>query len=79
MIIIQPRCLTCQTRTMLGRVTPGSLGWDIRTFECRACDHIHQTVVELTDPMKSLRTNGWLRGQLQAPTGGRTIRKWLET
>ena len=25
-------------------------------------DHVHQTVVELVDPMKSRRTNGWLDG-----------------
>jgi hypothetical protein len=31
-------------------------------------DHVHQAVVELVDPMKSRRTNGWLMGQLQAPT-----------
>ena len=62
-------CPTCQTRTVLARVTPGPIGFDIRTFECPACKHVHQTVVELLiDPMKSLRTNTLLRGQLQAPT-----------
>jgi hypothetical protein len=42
------------------------LGFEIRTFECPACDRIHQTVVEQIDPMKSPSTNAWLRGQLQA-------------
>jgi hypothetical protein len=51
---------------MLARITPGPNGFDIRTFECPVCDHVHQMVVEL-DPMKSPRTNGWLHGQLQAP------------
>jgi hypothetical protein len=68
MIILRPLCPACQTRTKLARITPGPLGFDIRTFECPACNHVHQTVVELIDPMKSLKTNAWLRGQLQAPT-----------
>jgi hypothetical protein len=69
MTILRPLCPMCQTRTMLARVTPGPIGFDIRTFECPACDHVHQTVADLLiDPMKSLRTNTWLRGQLQAPT-----------
>ena len=47
---------------MLARVTPGPVGFDIRTFECPACKHVHQTVAELIgDPMKHLRTNVWLR------------------
>ena len=53
---------------MLARITPGPLGFDIKTFACIACDHVEQIVVELVDPMKSLKTNGWLHGQLNAPT-----------
>jgi hypothetical protein len=69
MIIKRPLCPACQTSTKLARVTPGPIGFDIRTFECPACNHVHQTVVELIrDPMKSVTTNAWLRGQLQAPT-----------
>jgi hypothetical protein len=69
MPILRPICPTCQTRTVLARVTPGPIGFDIRTFECPACKHVNQAVVELLiNPMKSLRTNTWLRGQLQAPT-----------
>jgi hypothetical protein len=52
--------------TTLARITPGPSGFDIRTFECPACDQVHQTVVELVDPMKSRKTNGWLMGQLRA-------------
>jgi hypothetical protein len=40
-------------RTMLARITPGPAGFDIRTLECPACDHVHQRVVEVIDPMKS--------------------------
>jgi hypothetical protein len=68
MIIHRTLCSACQTRTKLARITPGPLGYDIQTFECPACDDVHQTVVELIDPMKSLKANAWLRGQLQAPT-----------
>src|SRR5258705_4575930 len=62
-----PRCRKCQTTMMLARITLGPSGFDIRTFECPACDLGHQLVVELTDPMKSLETAGWFQG-LQAPT-----------
>jgi hypothetical protein len=53
---------------MLARVAHGLSGFDIRTFECPVCDHIHQIVIDLADPMKSTKINGWLHGQLQAPT-----------
>jgi len=53
---------------MLARITPGPSGFDIRTFECPNCDHVHQMVVGLVDPMTSLKTNGWLQGQMQALT-----------
>jgi hypothetical protein len=52
----------------LARITPGRSGFDIRTFECRACDHIYQRVVALADPIKSRKTTGWLQGELRAPT-----------
>jgi hypothetical protein len=64
MIILRPPCPACQTTTMLARITPGPAGFDIRTFECPACDHVHQCVVELIDPMKSKETAGWLAGEL---------------
>jgi hypothetical protein len=32
---------------MLARITAGASGFDIRTFECLACDHVHQHVVAL--------------------------------
>jgi len=69
MIIKRPLCPECQTRTVLARVTSGPVGFDIRTFECPACHDVRQVVADLLiDPMKSGRTNIWLRGQLQAPT-----------
>jgi hypothetical protein len=56
-----------KTKTMLARITPASSGFDIRIFECPACHHVHQRVVELADPMKSREVASWLRG-LHAPT-----------
>jgi hypothetical protein len=53
---------------MLARITAGRSGFDIRTFECPACDLVHQLVVQLIDPMKSLETAGWFLGELRAPT-----------
>jgi hypothetical protein len=68
MIILRPLCPTCQTRTMLARITRGRYGFDIRTFECPACDDVHQIVAEIVDPMTSAETRGWLQGELRAPT-----------
>jgi hypothetical protein len=62
----RPLCPECETTTMLARITHGPSSFDIRTFECPACNNIHQLVDELVDPMASVRSNGWLHGQLQA-------------
>jgi len=53
---------------MLARITSGLAGFDIRTFECPACNDVHQIVVALVDPMKSLETGRWFLGELRAPT-----------
>ena len=53
--------------TMLARITPGPSGFDIHTFECPACNRVHQRLVERVDPMKSPKAAGWLRGELRAP------------
>jgi len=37
---------------LLARLAPGPSGFDIRTFECAGCRHIHIATVE-ADPMKS--------------------------
>jgi hypothetical protein len=64
----KPPCPKCKAITRLARITLGPSGFDIRTFECPACDHVHQQVVAVVDPMKSIEMAGWLRGELQAPT-----------
>jgi hypothetical protein len=63
-VFYRPRSPKRKTITMLPQITSGSSGFDIRTF---ACD-VHQRVVDLVDPMKSLEIAGWLRGELRAPT-----------
>jgi hypothetical protein len=50
----------------LSAISPS--GFDIHTFECPACNRVHQRVVGRVDPMKSPKTAGWLRGELRAPT-----------
>jgi hypothetical protein len=67
MIIRRSSCPKCETRTVLARITSGLAGFDIRTFECPACNDVHQIVVELVDPMKSLETGRWFSGELRAP------------
>jgi hypothetical protein len=57
----------CKAITKLARITRGRTGFDIRTFECPTCDHVHQRAVELVDPMESREIAAWLRG-LHAPT-----------
>jgi hypothetical protein len=48
-------------------LTSGLAGFDIRTFECPACNDVHPMVVELADPMKSLETGRCFLGELRAP------------
>ena len=62
-------CPKCKAMMLLARISPGpSSDFDIRIFECPVCDHVHQRVVALADPMKSKETAGWFRGELRAPT-----------
>jgi len=68
MTIQRPLCSKCQATTKLARITTGRSGFDIRTFECPACELVHHLAVHLIDPMKSLETGGWLLGELRAPT-----------
>jgi hypothetical protein len=56
--------ITMRPRITRGRTTPGPSGFDILAF---TGDHNLQRSVELVDPMKSLETAGWLRGELRAP------------
>jgi hypothetical protein len=60
------RCPKCQTRMMLGRISPGPDGFELRTFDCSKCDHVEQIVIA-SDPMKSGAV-GWFVGELHPPT-----------
>jgi hypothetical protein len=68
MKIQRPLCPKCRSTMTLARITAGRSGFDIRTFECPACDLVDQIVVQFVDPMKSLETAGWFLGELHAPT-----------
>lgn len=69
MTILEQLCPVGPTRTPLARVAPGPVGFDIQPFECVASNRVDPMAVNLPiDPMKSLKANAWLRGQLQAPT-----------
>lgn len=60
------RCPKCQTRMMLGRISPGPTGFDLCTFDCSRCDHVEKIVIA-SDPMKSGDV-GWLVSELPLPT-----------
>ena len=63
---------------MLARITPGASGFDVRTFECPACDLVHQLVVELIDPMKSLEAAGSKACKRQRKDGWRRARAYSD-
>ena len=64
----RPLCPECETTMMQARITADSSGFDIGIFECPACNPSHPIVAQPVDPMASAKANGWLCGQLQAPT-----------
>jgi hypothetical protein len=66
--IPQPPCPKCRSDMMLTRIGFGVSGFDLCTFECSVCEHVHQKLVALADPMKSEKTGRWLQGELRAPT-----------
>jgi hypothetical protein len=51
---------------VLARTMPARLGFDVRTFECVNCDHIHKEHLK-ADPMTSSEVLGWLLGELKVP------------
>jgi hypothetical protein len=63
--IERPSCPTCHTRMNLAQIMPGPPGFDVRTFECGRCDHIHILTVA-TDSMKSGKI-GWSAEELKSP------------
>ena len=51
---------------MLATIAPGPEGFELRTFECRKCDHSFTNAVA-KDSMNTVST-GWFVGELKAPT-----------
>jgi hypothetical protein len=41
-----PECPRCGTQMMLARIMPGSLGHELRTFECPMCEHSEGALVK---------------------------------
>jgi hypothetical protein len=44
--IHRPACPKCRAHMMLARIMPARMGFDIRTFECPRCEHVHEVMVE---------------------------------
>jgi DNA polymerase III alpha subunit (gram-positive type) len=42
----RPACPKCRAHMMLARIMPARMGFDLRTFECPKCDHVHELMVE---------------------------------
>lgn len=61
----RPMCPTCKHRMALARISPGTRGFEERTFECSACDRTDKISVAV-DPMQTDAV-GWLAGELQPP------------
>jgi hypothetical protein len=59
------RCSTCQTRMNLAQISPGPIGFELRTFDCARCGHVEKIVIA-SDPMKSGDV-GWLVSELRPP------------
>jgi hypothetical protein len=64
--IEQLHCPKCRTRMKLVRISPGPIGFELRTFDCSKCDHAEQIAIALDDLMKSDAV-GWFTGELHPP------------
>jgi len=64
--IRRPGCPKCAGRMMLVGIAPGPASLELRTFECRNCNHGFTNAV-VKDPMNTV-TAGWITGDLKAPT-----------
>ena len=63
-ISARPECPMCAAQMYLARIEPEKPGHDLRTFECRECEHVERVLVE--DPMKSAKA-GWQDSWLYPP------------
>lgn len=66
-IFRRPSCPDFHKTAIPALVTRSAADSDVHASESSACKQT-QEAVKLTDPMKSIAINAWLRGQLTAPT-----------
>jgi transcription elongation factor Elf1 len=60
----RPRCLKCQSRMEVQRITAARSGFEHWTLRCTRCGHIHEAQIP-TDPM-NIDARGWLDGELKS-------------
>jgi hypothetical protein len=61
----RPRCLKCQSRMEVQRITAARSGFEHWTLRCTRCGRIREAQVP-TDPMNT-GAPGWLDGELKSP------------
>jgi hypothetical protein len=61
----RPRCVKCQSRLHVQRITAARSGFEHWTLRCTRCSHIHEAQVP-ADPMNN-DARGWLNGELRSP------------
>ena len=44
--IHRPACRKCHAHMMLARIMPARMCFDLHTFECPKCEHVHEVMVE---------------------------------
>jgi hypothetical protein len=44
--IHRPACPKCHAYMMLARIMPAGMGFNLHSFECFKCDHVHEVLVE---------------------------------
>ena len=62
----RPGCPKCEGRMMLAVIMPGPEGLELRTFECRKCNHSFTNAVA-QDPMNAVSAR-WIAGELKSQT-----------
>jgi uncharacterized Zn finger protein len=61
----RPRCLKCQSRMEVQRITAARSGFEHWTLRCTRCGHIREAQIP-TAPMNTPAV-GWLVGELKSP------------
>jgi uncharacterized Zn finger protein len=61
----RPRCLKCQSRMEVQRITAARSGFEHWTLRCTRCGHIREAQVS-TDPM-NMEARGRLDAELKSP------------